>query len=74
MAYVYCVGYFETVPFWQFLLPVKIELLNKDMAIFEDYDIYAMARLKRLVAALQHMHVSVTVRSLAHEDIYDFRK
>ena len=39
------------------------------MAIFEDYDTYAVTRLKFLVDGRQHMPVSVAVGSLVHEDM-----
>ena len=38
------------------------------MAIFEDYDTYALSRLKFLVDSWQHTHMSVILEYLVHED------
>ena len=66
MAYEYSASKFEMAPFWQFLLPGKL-FLNQDMAMFEDYDTYAVSRLKFVVPGFQLMRVQVTIGSLAHE-------
>ena len=43
--------------------------LNRTLTIFEDYETKVIPKLTFLLGDLQNMHMSVTVGSLAHEDV-----